>query len=72
MRIKILLWVSIVQMLLNPFTVFVIAGCMSGISSFAGFLVFLGAIYIYANLWYSIRLRFKQLDTEAMKVWIWK
>jgi uncharacterized RDD family membrane protein YckC len=70
MRIKLLLWILLVQLLLNPFTVFVVVGLISGISSFMAFLVFFGLMYIYANLWYSIRLRYKQLDTEAMKIWI--
>lgn len=68
--IKELLWILVVQILLNPFTVFVITGVVFGGQAFG---VFFGLVVAFAwgYMWLQIRKQFATLDQRAADIWIY-
>lgn len=67
--IKTLLWILIVQMLLNPFTVFVVVGVLTG-GQLIGVIASLVVAFVWAHGWLKLRKRFATLDQQAADIWI--
>lgn len=67
--VRLLLWVFIVQLLLNPFTVFVIVGCLLPETA-TGVLGALTISSIWYIIWFRVRKAFTNIDRQAMEFWV--
>lgn len=67
--IKEILWVLLMQMILNPFTVFVVLGVIMGGQSLAVVVSFIVSA-IWMIVWIKTRQHFWELDRRASDIWI--
>ena len=67
--IKELLWVVFMQMILNPFTLFVVLGVLMGGQGLAVVVSFVVSA-IWMVVWFKTRQHFWELDQRAANIWI--